>query len=306
MLTFSDSGQVTSVDPSPEDIDRIWPIKKAILLACAIEVQAFKAGNVFPGADFSDMNYLHFMDSARAIAERAVECKDEPVGLTTLRCTQAMWNAVDANTHLGTILLLVPLAKAIEQTPDKTVAALRDGIRAVLDGLTADDAHYTYAAIRLTSPGGLGRSKEADVQGDAPECLIEAMRLAPSFDTVARQYTNGFEDVTGWILNELCDCLAGHSDPLSAVSHLQLRILALQPDGLIARKCGLDVAQQVSRRAEQVRQNALKSTASPLPAFPDWQAFDTYLRSDGNRLNPGTTADLIAAALFIRLCGFRA
>jgi triphosphoribosyl-dephospho-CoA synthase len=28
---------------------------------------------------------------------------------------------------------------------------------------------------------------------------------------------------------------------------------------------------------------------------------DQHLRSDGNRLNPGTSADLIAAALFVRL-----
>ena len=30
-------------------------------------------------------------------------------------------------------------------------------------------------------------------------------------------------------------------------------------------------------------------------------ALDKYLRSDGNRLNPGTTADLIAACLFVAL-----
>ena len=28
---------------------------------------------------------------------------------------------------------------------------------------------------------------------------------------------------------------------------------------------------------------------------------DAYLRSDGNKLNPGTTADLVAACLFVAL-----
>lgn len=297
---------MTSFDPSPADFDSIWPIEKAILLACIFEVYAPKVGNVSPYADFADMNHLHFVDSAQAIAKCAAEYKDELVGLTTLRCTQAMWNAVDANTHLGTILLLVPLAKAVDLAREKTIAALRDSVQTVLASLTPDDAHYTYAAIRLTSPGGLGRTKEADIQGDAPECLIEAMRLAPSFDSVARQYTNGFEDVTGWILNELCDCLEAQNSQLSAISHLQLRILALLPDGLIARKCGLEIAREVSRRAEQVRQNTVGEIETPLLANPAWKALDQYLRSDGNRLNPGTTADLIAAVLFIRLCGFKA
>ena len=40
------------------------------------------------------------------------------------------------------------------------------------------------------------------------------------------------------------------------------------------------------------------------PRIRGWQAyldFDAYLRSDNHARNPGTTADLIAAALFVAL-----
>ena len=63
--------------------------------------------------------------------------------------------------------------------------------------------------------------------------------------------------------------------------------LARAPDSLIARKHGLPVAIEVSQRA---------ATALARPRMiPE---FDLSLRSP-RRLNPGTTADLTAAALYI-------
>jgi triphosphoribosyl-dephospho-CoA synthase len=63
--------------------------------------------------------------------------------------------------------------------------------------------------------------------------------------------------------------------------------LAREPDSLIARKHGLPVAAEVSRRAAAAR--AQPATISD---------FDRFLRSP-RRLNPGSTADLTAAALYI-------
>jgi triphosphoribosyl-dephospho-CoA synthase len=34
----------------------------------------------------------------------------------------------------------------------------------------------------------------------------------------------------------------------------------------------------------------------------NWQALDKWMREEGHRRNPGTTADLIAAGLFVLLC----
>ncbi len=74
--------------------------------------------------------------------------------------------------------------------------------------------------------------------------------------------------------------------------------MAHYPDSLIARKCGPDVAAEAAARAAKVLQ------AGPPPAAAYQQAvadLDFWLRSDGHRRNPGTTADLIAAGLFALL-----
>ena len=79
---------------------------------------------------------------------------------------------------------------------------------------------------------------------------------------------------------------------------LQLRLLAKFPDSLIARKCGPQVAQEASDRAAQVRLQTGDAAAAARAEFDFW------LRSDGHRRNPGTTADLVTAGLFVALwCG---
>ena len=70
------------------------------------------------------------------------------------------------------------------------------------------------------------------------------------------------------------------------------------PDSLIARKCGSTVAQQASDRAA-----AVLAAGSPQDeSF--WQAgrgFGFLVTVRRHRRNPGTTADLIAAGLFVLL-----
>jgi triphosphoribosyl-dephospho-CoA synthase len=77
-----------------------------------------------------------------------------------------------------------------------------------------------------------------------------------------------------------------------------LRVLAEVPDTLIARKRGLAATRAVSERARVVL--AAGEPGSPERAQAT-EAFDSELRGDANRLNPGTTADLVAAALFVAL-----
>lgn len=58
------------------------------------------------------------------------------------------------------------------------------------------------------------------------------------------------------------------------------------------------MAQQVAEGAEQVLQAAELGEEAFHESLAD---FDFWLRSDGHRRNPGTTADLLAAALFVLL-----
>jgi triphosphoribosyl-dephospho-CoA synthase len=196
------------------------------------------------------------------------------------------------NTNLGTVLLLAPLAAV--PRPQR----LDVGVPQVLAGLTARDAENVYAASRLAPPGGLGTTADMDVAGTAPQSLLEAMAAAAERDLVARQYAEGFthvlQPVAAWIVE---GCAAGWS-LTDAVIHTQLRMLAAYPDSLIARKCGPEAAERAAAIALRVL-NA--GSPGDEDYFYELGELDFWLRSDGNRRNPGTTADLIAAGLFVVL-----
>jgi len=73
--------------------------------------------------------------------------------------------------------------------------------------------------------------------------------------------------------------------------------MARFPDSLISRKLGDSVAQKSAAMAAQCLDQL---TNADDDAF--WRSvgdLDFWLRSDGHRRNPGTTADLITAALYI-------
>ncbi len=265
-------------------------IGQCATLACVLEATAPKPGNVHRGADFDDMTYLDMVASAVAIAP-AIEAAAAGgrLGPCLLDAVTATRRVTTANTNLGTLLLLTPLAMVERGQP------LRSGVMRVLEALDAEDARLVYEAIRLAQPGGLGKVKEADVAGPAPTDLLAAMRLAADRDLVARQYVDGFEEVLSLVAPWLEEALS-HSWPLAeAIVHVQLRLLHRFPDSLIARKCGPQAAAQASALANDVLLAGTPGDDAYERALLD---LDFWLRADGHRRNPGTTADLIAAGLF--------
>jgi triphosphoribosyl-dephospho-CoA synthase len=267
-------------------------IGQCATLACVLEATAPKPGNVHRGADFEDLTYPDLILSAVAIGPAMEAAATHSAGDTILAAVEATRSAVATNSNLGTILLLAPLATVPRGAP------LDGGVMKVLNRLCASDARSVYEAIRLARPGGLGTVDTADVAGDSPDDLLAAMRLAAERDLVARQYANGFREVFDLVAPTLAAGLDRGWPVDTAIVHAQLTVMSRLPDSLIARKCGAAVAQQASDRAAAVLQ-------SGSPEEDDfWQAagdFDFWLRSDGHRRNPGTTADLIAAGLFVLL-----
>src|SRR5207244_1327739 len=83
-----------------------------------------------------------------------------------------------------------------------------------------------------------------------------------------------------------------------AIVQAHLCQLASSPDSLIHRKCGLAVAKEASERATSV---LMAGSPDPTDHESALAAFDSWLRADGNLRNPGTTADLVAAGLFVLL-----
>ncbi len=256
--------------------------------ACVWEVQARKVGNVHPGAGFADLNYLDFVRSAGALMQALTECRGAVIGETILRAVQLRREVTPSNTNLGIILLLVPLAKSQD----------RAGLIELLTRLTVADARAGYEAIRLASAGGLGDSAEQSVSKEPTVTLLEAMRLAADRDLIAKQYATGFADIFDFGVPRLLLGFERFGTIEAAILDCQLHWLAEFPDSLIARKCGMSMAHNVQTRARDVlADNGLSSPRGRVSGV----RFDADLRSDGNRLNPGTTADLVTACLFIAL-----
>jgi triphosphoribosyl-dephospho-CoA synthase len=266
----------------------------AASLAIVWEVTAPKPGNVHRGADFEDVTYVDFIQSAVVIGPILERAREFGVGRTVLEAVRATRNAVGTNTNLGTLLLLAPLAAVLPSV------RLATGIDDVLGRLTAEDTRSVYEAIRISAAGGLGRTNEADVFDDPPAALspIDAMRLAADRDLVARQYTNAFDDVfngaAAWIEKGLADGWSLNT----AIVHAHLRQMAKEPDSLILRKCGPQIANEASARAARSLDAGSPGDNAYASAVED---LDFWLRADGHRRNPGTTADLIAAGLFVLL-----
>ena len=260
--------------------------------ACIWEVMARKVGNVHTAAPFPGTTATDFLLSAAAVNLPFADDCGRGVGLAVWAAAEATREMVGQNTNLGIILLLAPLVAVRRSLP------LRDGLPGVLAGLTVDDAECAYKAIRLANPGGLGDAPEQDVRAEPTVTLLEAMRLAADRDLVARQYANGFADVFEFGVPAFLDGLARFGCVEAAIVDSQLRWLAEYPDSLIARKNGPAAAEEVRRRAADLLK--LGGIATP-DGRRAGVALDKHLRSDGNKLNPGTTADLITACLFVAL-----
>lgn len=261
-------------------------------LACLLEVSAPKPGNVSPGRDFHDTAYEDFLASAVAIGPALAAAGDHAIGQTILAAVTATTRWTTSNTNLGIILLLAPLARAAL----RPIRPLRDGIRDVLAGTTVADAADVYAAIRRAGPGGLGTSNSEDVAGTPTVALRDAMGLAADRDGVAREYVTDFAttfEIGAPALRAARSAGLSWSD---ATVETFLRILAVLPDTHIARKLGADAAAVVSRHARAVEERGGVRSPEGRQALA---ALDRELRSPTNARNPGTTADLTCATLFV-------
>ena len=278
-------------------------VAEAAYLACALEATAPKPGNVHPHAAFADLTYDTMLRSAAAISQVLAEAREVGVGRTILRAVEAMREAAGTNAHLGAILLLAPLAVVDDgQSHQKHICD-------ILAALDEEDTEYVYAAIRVAHPGGLGDSTEADVRDIPPPLpLVEVMRLAADRDLVARQYVNGFETVFHEVATPLKRCVERGWDLLDAIVYVEIRLLARHGDSLIGRKCGRTVADEARDLARELLAKIDAATGNPLASVEvqtQLAGFNKWLRADGNRRNPGTTADLIAAGLFVLLSAGR-
>jgi len=270
-------------------------VGSAAQLACLLEVSAPKPGNVSPGRHFGDTRYEQFLASAAAIGAPLAGAGTCGIGATVRLAIESTARWTRSNTNLGIVLLLAPIARAALQEPS---IGLREGVRQVLAATTIDDARDVYAAIRRAAPSGLGRVDAQDVATEPTMTLVDVMRLAADRDGIAREYATDFE-VTFETGTPALD--RARRDGLSwdeAVVETFLVLLAAGPDTHVVRRGGAALAAEVSQRARTALAAGGVRSAAGRRAIDE---MDLALRDPRNTANPGTTADLTAAAIFVVL-----
>lgn len=275
----------------PKPFSVVDCIQQQVYAACYWEATAPKLGNVHPGARFDDLTYQHFLKAAEITSQVLSVVDRTGYGPSVLEAVRQCQQQLQTNANLGIILLLAPLTLVSEKQ------SLQLGISDVIDSLGIDQAEFLFEAIRLANPGGLGEADEQDVRQSPTLSVREAMALAADRDQIAKAYRDDYEELFGFgvptLLNEVNT--KGQSFPQAIIS-LQLRWLAHQPDSLIVRKSGWEAGIQVQQKAIDVlQQGGMHTEAGRKRAIQ----FDEWLRLPENRYNPGTTADLIAATLYI-------
>ncbi|HEY3042403.1 MAG TPA: triphosphoribosyl-dephospho-CoA synthase [Vicinamibacterales bacterium] len=289
-------------------------VASAAQLACLLEASAPKPGNVSPGRHFADARYEDFLASAVAIGGPLAGAGTRAVGETVRLAVEATARWTRSNTNLGIVLLLTPIARAAllekgavplfpehgEKKGYGPFSNLRDAIRDVLESTTVDDARDVYAAIRRAGPGGLGQVEAEDVANEPTLTLLDTMRLAADRDGIAHEYATAFEVTFGTGAPALERARGAGLSWDDAVVETFLTLLAEHPDTHIVRRGGAALAVEVSHQARSALASGGVGSAAGRRAI---ETMDRLLRDSRNTANPGTTADLTAAAIFVVLLG---
>jgi triphosphoribosyl-dephospho-CoA synthase len=218
------------------------------------------------------------------------------------------------NTLLGTVMLFVPIAVAAGMTPAKEenfafdIPALRQNLKIATESTTPQDAVNLYEAVNIANPSGLNKTKDFDVNDPASKerlvrdnvSLFDVFKMAAAYDNICAEWVNNYPIIFTEAYPYLMEHLAERRDLNMAIVHTFLKILSEHPDTFIARKAGVEKAREISMDAKSILQLGGLATAEGRKGVNN---LDVKLRSSGNRLNPGTTADITAAALALCTLG---
>ena len=294
-------------------------------LALLLEVAGTpKPGNVDRRRDLADLRFEQFLAGAVGSAQGlrlAQDVGDAPgatdpeaadpsrsppsLGRAFERSVGGMRHQSGGNTQFGCLLLLVPLVRA---------AALGDlspaGVDAVCRKTTVDDAVAFYRAfdhvdVAVGDPPADAAALDVRRGSDAESAIRErdvtlrdvmALSADPGdaangiADTNAREWVEGFPRTF-----DGAEALLADEGPVQdRAARVFLDFLAADPDTLVATRRGAETAREVRERAANVR-DEVAASGSLAPAESLAEAFV----AEG--INPGTTADRTAAALFVAL-----
>lgn len=262
-------------------------------LALLLEVSGTpKPGNVDRHRDYDDLRFEHFLAGAvGSLRGLRMAADGAAIGRAFEHAVAGMAEQSGGNTQFGALLMLTPLVRAAAS--DRLSP---EGVADVVESTTVADACDFYRAfehvdVAVDDPPADADALDVRRGSDATEALRErettlydVMELSADIDGVSAEWTNGFErsfEAAEWLLDD--------DGPIyRRASRVFVRLLAEEPDTFVATRNGEATAEEATERARAV-----------LDGSEDAEALAEEFRD--RDINPGTTADLTAAALFIAL-----
>jgi triphosphoribosyl-dephospho-CoA synthase len=196
-------------------------------------------------------------------------------------------------------MLHTPIATTTGQMEEFNINTLKKEIKNTVKNTTTDDAIAVYDAIEIAMPNINPPKEGPDAQkNDAKQelreknlTLYDVFKISSSWDSISYEWTKGF-NISFEGYNLLNKYYKQYNNINLATTKTFLNILSNYPDTLIARKKDENTSKMVSNKAKEVLNNFNEESLLK---------FDKFLSNEGNKLNPGTTADLIASSLMIFL-----
>jgi triphosphoribosyl-dephospho-CoA synthase len=279
---------------------------------CVLEASVDKPGNVGPRHDFEDTRFTDFLlsgiaigDAVRTAAEFGMLFKSGGMGIGTLIRAAVEDSARrhrGKNTNLGMAMLMIPLSASAGiciDTGSFSLDDLRKGVSKIIKGSTPEDTVELYNAI-TSSNAEVGRSDRFDVTDpkSMQTVLEKELNLHNIFeiskwDSVSNELVSEMEITFTIGYPTIKEEYNKNPDIKASILGCFFEVLSKVPDTLIARKNTRDIAIEVSNEARAVLEKGLNPK--------DIAAFDSKLRSHGNKYNPGTTADLTASSIMVAL-----
>jgi triphosphoribosyl-dephospho-CoA synthase len=280
-------------------------VARSAQLALLLEVSAYpKPGNVSRTHDFVDTRYEHFLSSSVAVYPVLREAaargrgKGEGMGELVRRGVEESieWQS-GGNTHFGALLLLTPLAMAAGACESSDMGEIKRKAEGIMLNTSVDDAVEIYRAFPEAEVKVRRDVPELDVMDEASLkaikekklSLYEILKISASYDLISRELVGGFERTFRYA--RLLRNFAEERSINDAITHAYLRLLSEEEDTFVKMKFGTEKSRYVKERAKEIVRGGYE--------LKEIEEFDEELIKEG--INPGSTADIMAAALFIAI-----